>query len=95
MEAQEQNKVDAEMKKWVKGLLKSEIVTLTFTKKDGTERVMKATLKEEFLPADTEGWTANDTRKHNEDALAVWDTESQGWRAFRWDSLKSVAVTLQ
>ena len=95
MEAQEQNKVDAEMKKWVKGLLKSEIVTITFTKKDGTERVMKATLKEEFLPSDTEGSAANDTRKHSEDALAVWDTEVQGWRAFRWDSLKSVAVTLQ
>ena len=94
METQEQNKVDVEMKKWVKGLLKNEIVTLTFTKKDGTERVMKATLKEEFLPADTEGWISKN-RKHNEDALAVWDTESQGWRAFRWDSLKSVAVTLQ
>lgn len=95
METQEQNKVDVKLKKWVKGLLKDHVITLTFTKKDGTERVMKATLAEQWLPTDTEGWTSNDTRKHSEDALAVWDTEVQAWRAFRWDSLKSVALTLQ
>ena len=94
METVEQTNIDTKVKEWVKSVLKGSIVTLTFTKKDGTERVMKATLKEEFLPADTEGWISKN-RKHNEDALAVWDTESQGWRAFRWDSLKNVAFTIQ
>ena len=30
-------------KDWLIGLLRSEIVELTFTKKDGTERIMKCT----------------------------------------------------
>jgi hypothetical protein len=91
METQEKNKVDVELKKWVKGLLKDHVITLTFTKKDGTERVMKATLAEDWVPP-TNGET---TRKQNDESQAVWDTEAQGWRAFRWDSLKSVGITLE
>jgi len=90
-QTQTQNNLDDDLKEWVKSLLKENVITLTFTKKDGTERVMKATLAEDWVPP-TNGET---TRKQNDESQAVWDTEAQGWRAFRWDSLKSVALTLQ
>ena len=45
-------------KKWLKGCLAFGPVTVTFTKKDGTERVMKCTLKEDVIPPKTEVVTA-------------------------------------
>ena len=91
METVEQTNIDTKVKEWVKSVLKGSIVTLTFTKKDGTERVMKATLAEDWVPP----VTGESKRKTNDESLAVWDTEAQGWRAFRWDSLKNVAFTIQ
>lgn len=60
---------------------------VTFTKKDGTERVMKCTLKEDVVPAVESKET---TRKVNEEVLAVWDLEKSAWRSFRIDSIKDV-----
>ena len=37
-------------KKWLKGHLAFGPVTVTFTKKDGTERVMKCTTSTELVP---------------------------------------------
>ena len=39
-------------KEWLLSLLRSEIVELTFTKKDGTERIMKCTLAEQKIPSE-------------------------------------------
>jgi hypothetical protein len=39
-------------KKWLKGHLKIGLVTVTFTKKDGTERVMKCTTAPLLVPVD-------------------------------------------
>ena len=36
-------------------LLKNNVVTVTFTKVDGTDRTMKCTLLGEYVPAPTEG----------------------------------------
>jgi len=66
--------------------LKTGEVSVTFTKKDGTERVMKCTLDEGVVPAvETKG-----TKKSNDEVLAVWDTEKNAWRSFRIDSIKNV-----
>ena len=79
-------------RKWLLGLLETEIVEIEFTKKDGTERVMKCTLQEDFLPEydvieiDKDRW--------KKDALAVFDVEKEDWRSFRWDSVKAVRFTL-
>ena len=79
-------------RKWLLGLLETEIVEIEFTKKDGTERVMKCTLQEDFLPEydvieiDKDRW--------KKDAIAVFDVEKEDWRSFRWDSVKAVRFTL-
>ena len=75
-------------KDWLLGLLRSEIVELTFTKKDGTERVMKCTLAEQKIPA--ENAPKGSERAKSDEAVAVFDLENQGWRSFRWDSLKNI-----
>ena len=76
-------------RKWLIGLLESSPVEVTFTKKDGTERIMKCTLQEEYLPE-----TVGGERKKNEDSLAVYDLDVEGWRSFRWDSVKRINFTI-
>jgi len=74
----------------VLALLKSEIVDIEFVKKDGTIRLMTCTLREESLPKQVDIEELINTRKGNPDVLAVFDVINQGWRSFRWDSLKKV-----
>jgi hypothetical protein len=64
-------------------LLRSEIVTLSFTKKDGSQREMLCTTMEEHIPQ-----TSN-TSVVSKDLVTVWDLENAGWRSFRFDSLIS------
>jgi hypothetical protein len=64
------------------------ICVVTFTKKNGEERVMSCTLYEEFLPAQIDLEEVVQKKVPNPDALAVWDTDIGAWRSFRWDSVK-------
>jgi hypothetical protein len=79
-------------KDWLLGLLRSEIVELKFTKKDGTERIMKCTLAEQKIPS--ENAPKGVERTKSDEAVAVFDLENNGWRSFRWDSLKEINFTL-
>jgi len=63
--------------------LQQGVRTIVFTKVDGTERTMKATLQESVVPASTGTSTAPDSN------LVVWDTEKNGWRSVRINSIKS------
>lgn len=63
--------------------LQQGVRTIVFTKVDGTERTMKATLQESVVPASTGTSTAPDSN------LVVWDTEKSGWRSVRINSIKS------
>ena len=72
----------------LKSRLKDVVATITFTKKDGTLRQIKCTLKESYLPT-FDG--QEPTRQENLDVLPVWDIENGGWRSFRMDSIKSVS----
>jgi hypothetical protein len=81
-------------REWLQGLLRERVVGVTFIKKDGTERVMQATLSENFIPQAKNSENSATTRKKSDEALAVWDIEAQGWRSFRWDSVKTVNFTL-
>jgi hypothetical protein len=81
-------------KDWLRGLLKDELVTLTFTKKDGTERVMKCTLSENIIPQAPVSEETTKNRKISAEAQAVYDVEAEGWRSFRWDSLKQIEFSL-
>jgi hypothetical protein len=78
-------------REWLRELLRERVVGVVFTKKDGTERVMQATLSEDLIPKVEKSVT---TRKKSDEALAVWDTEAEGWRSFRWDSVKTINFTL-
>ena len=83
-------------KKWLKSHLRMGPVTVTFTKKDGTERVMKCTTDATLImfkdPTVLE--SKGSARKVNEDIMPVYDLESSAWKSFRWDSIKQVSFTL-
>jgi hypothetical protein len=69
--------------------LKEGVKTITFTKADGTQRVLRCTLQESALPQ-VDASKVTTTKKQNDDALAVWDLDNAGWRSFRFDSVISV-----
>lgn len=69
--------------------LKEGVKTITFTKTDGTQRVLKCTLQESALPS-VDTTKAVTAKKTSDEALAVWDVENAGWRSFRFDSIISV-----
>lgn len=71
-------------------LLKKESVDITFIKKDGSLRHMTCTLRESVLPLQIDAEEHIQKKKLNNDVLAVFDLIEQGWRSFRWDSLKTV-----
>ena len=75
-------------------LLRNNVVTVTFTKVDGTERTMTCTLLGEYVPNAGNGsmqlLQENNTR--GDANISVWDTQVQGWRSFRISSVKSVTV---
>jgi len=73
----------------VKKMLAEGVATVTFTKKDGTKRVMKATLDPKNLPA-IEARVNAAPRKENPEVVAVYDMEKSAWRSFRIDSVNSI-----
>jgi len=79
-------------KDWLLGLLRSQIVDITFTKKDGSERILKCTLMESKIP--TEKVPKGTEKSKNDEVVPVFDVENDGWRSFRWDSIKQINFTL-
>lgn len=86
---------DPEFQTWVKDLLHDanvENLCITFTKSDGTDREMRCTLVESFIPTDK---TPKGTgREAPTTTQRVFDVEKQEWRSFKWDSVKSVSFDL-
>ena len=81
--------------KWLKSHLKHGPVTVIFTKKDGTERVMKCTTNPTVIMfKDPTILESKKERKVSEDVMPVYDLESDAWKSFRWDSIKTVQFTL-
>jgi hypothetical protein len=93
-------------KKWLKSHLAFGPVTITFTKKDGSERVMECTTSPSLVPFVEETVHITNTnnpidfpvvkkeKKVNEDVCPVYDLESKHWKSFRWDSVKQVTLTI-
>lgn len=74
-------------------LLRHNVVSVTFTKVNGEERVMRCTLQANYIPnALTQNGELIVEKKTNSNNVSVWDTETQGWRSFRVNSVKSVSV---
>jgi len=68
-------------------LLQENIVQVTFTKLDGEERIMPCTLKAEYFPNPKQN-----AEQKNEKTVAVWALESNGFRSFRYDRVKSIKI---
>lgn len=81
-----------EGREWLRGVLRSEKVTVFFTKKDGTERKLICTLKEDKIP--NEKSPKNSGKAKSEDSIAVFDLEKSDWRSFRFDSVKKVEFSI-
>jgi hypothetical protein len=83
---------DSVEKEWLNSLLQEGIVTVKFTKKDGSERTLKCTLKQDMIPSDKMPKESN--RKKPSESIAVFDVENDGWRSFRLDSVKELNIGL-
>lgn len=68
--------------------LSSEVVTVTFIKKDGTERVMRCTKNLNLIPTEHQP-KGESSVEAKEDNVRVFDIEKQGWRSFNYSTLKA------
>ena len=72
-------------KQTLKDLLKQKILSVTFKKKDGTERIMKCTLLANVVPVYEK--KTERTKPENENTLAVWDLDKDAFRSFKLESV--------
>jgi hypothetical protein len=81
-----------QFKHWLTEELRNNIVTVVFTKKDGTERVMKCTLKSDVVVP----YEQKTERKkvQNEEIVSVWDVEKNAWRSFNITTISEVRGVL-
>lgn len=64
---------------------------VTFTKADGSERVLRGTLKSEYIPpVPTSDGEKTTKKRPNEEVVPVYDLDINDWRAFRIDRLISI-----
>lgn len=68
----------------------SDICTVTFTKKDGTERVMRCTTKPNLIPEDQQPARAAQLQPVPDNQYRVYDVDSEGWRSFLIPSIKEI-----
>jgi hypothetical protein len=74
-------------------MLRHNVVTVTFTKVSGDERIMKCTLLAEHIPnASTQNGELVIEHKSSSNNVSVWDIESNGWRSFRVASVKNISI---
>lgn len=80
-------------------LLSETVCKVKFEKTDGSERVMKCTLRSDLLPPppESDGTKPKAERKQSMDVLPVYeiDGDKPGWKSFRLDSLKYVEVVYE
>jgi hypothetical protein len=62
--------------------LKENIIEVTFTKVNGEIRLMRCTLKPEYLPSNTDlnHLVAEHKKEENLNTIACWDVQNHGWR---------------
>jgi hypothetical protein len=64
---------------------------VTFTKVDGTERVMPCTLREEAMPA-RDAAKFHETRVINEKVISAFCLDKMEWRSFRVENVRNIRV---
>jgi hypothetical protein len=88
--------IEPKLHQWLKGMLAVTEATITFTKVDGTERVMRCTLESSKLPVVE---LKEDAKPRKETAstkaLRVFDLEKKEWRAFTVKNIKRIEISLE
>jgi len=64
---------------------------VTFTKVDGTVRVMPCTLREEAMPA-RDAAKFHETRAVNEKVISAFCLDKMEWRSFRVENVTNIKV---
>ena len=66
---------------------------VTFEKINGEIRKMLCTLNSTLIPQEETEVGEKRTKAANPDIAPVYDLESDGWRSFRWNSVKEFHVS--
>lgn len=88
------------MRDWIKSLLQTGNITVTFTKADGTQRDMLCTLDQSQIPVNKHPKVnmvvneRNERKRPDEHSIRVFDLEKNEWRSFRFDRLQKVTKEL-
>jgi LAS superfamily LD-carboxypeptidase LdcB len=76
---------------WLKDIMRTGTVNVEFTKVDGTNRTMNATLDLSLVPrVEPLSETTIKSKRDNPDVLVCWDVDAGGWRSFRLNSVINV-----
>jgi hypothetical protein len=79
--------------------LSRDVMVVSFTKKDGTERVMRCTQNMDLIPVEFHPTPKlpTDLQEDSDPQLfKVFDLDKKGWRSFRYTTIKSlIAFTNQ
>lgn len=87
--------LEAKLHAWLKSMLHMGPATVTFTKVDGSERVMKCTLQPEDLPPVVIKEGAKPRKESDSTkALRVFDLEKKEWRSFTIKNVKRIELSL-
>ena len=88
--SEQQEAEQQEFREFLKRELIKGIVEVTFTKKDGTQRVMNCTLKEGVVvPYEKK---TDKVKETHIDICPVFDTDKQEWRSFKYDAITKVST---
>lgn len=71
-------------------LLKRDTIDVEFVKANGDIRVLTCTLNPVRLPKQIDLEEVVQKKTPNPDVCAVFDVMNQGWRSFRWDSVRKI-----
>lgn len=82
---------DPVFRSWLKDMLEVDECKITFTKTDGTERVMRCTLEHSVVSKYVK---KTDRKSENSESIRVWDLDKNDWRTVKFDSIKEISFTI-
>jgi hypothetical protein len=75
---------------WLRDYLSESKITVTFTKKDGTDRKMLCTRNFSVIPEDKHPKGGSTQPATKTDAVQVFDLEINEWRSFNTSNIKRI-----
>ena len=78
-------------KEEISSVLQKGVAKVSFTKVDGSTRIMECTLNGKHMPVeDMPAKKTDRVKKPNNAVLSVWDVNAKGWRSFRVENVFDV-----